>query len=273
MKTKKSAPIAIIALATLGIVSSSHASILIDYTFDGIANDIGPAVQQFTNGIGTGGSSSTSTGLITTGSAVNSTYGLNSSGLVSLTGYTSFTATFVIDSIAIGSTAVADLASNGMFFGVVAGPEATNTDATGIYAQNGLDSFGYVPGSGNWGDHAILQNVLGPGGVTTDSIASAQPSDASLKDGFTVSLTVNNDDTWSVASTGLSTDLSDNGTIAGLWSTFSPGIGLNTSLQGAASGQLDMASMTLTAIPEPSTCGLLLISLVGGLVRSRRRRA
>ena len=257
-----------IVLAAAGMVSASHAATLLDFTFDGVANDTG-SFQVSNNNVGSGGTSNFTTGLITTGNSDNSASGFNNSMLVSLAGYTSFTATFVIDSITLNptSTTVADLLANGMFFGVVAGTNATSTTAgygaTGSY-------IGYVPGSVNRGDHVVSSRVSS-GSIVNDGIASTQPSDASLKDGITISLTLNSADAWTISSTGLDVNLSDSGTITGLWTAMSGGVGLYSNLQGDAGGQLDLARMTLTAVPEPSSALLVGLGALGFLAHRRRR--
>ena len=226
-----------------GAIVSGPVTTLIDYRFDGVANDVGPAAQQVSDGGGAGGSANTTTGLIRTGTGSGdaSTYGINSSGLVSLSGYTSITATFVVDSITL-SGGVADLLYNGMFFGMVAGANATGTGSASLW-NNDPDAFGYTPGSSENGVHVINRKGSGIGTLASHSIASTQPGDASLKDGFTVSLTVFADDSWSISSTGLSTNLSDSGTTSGLWSDLSGGVGVYAGFQGEGGGQLKMGRM------------------------------
>jgi hypothetical protein len=269
MKTRNT----FIILAAAGMVSASHAATtLIDRTFDGVNNETGPAFQQMNTGP-TGGSSNLSTGLITTGSSSdNSNYGFNNVSTVSLVGYNSFTATFVIDSITLNptSTNVADLLGNGMFFGVVAG-----TGATSASTNFGATDFhiGYIPGSVNRGSHVVSTKITGglPNATENEGIASTPPTNDSLINGFTVSLTFNSDDNWSISSTGLSTELSGTGSRTGLWDSMSGGVGLFANLQGDAGGQLDISRMTLTAIPEPSSALLVGLGALGFLAHRRRR--
>jgi len=57
------------------------------------------------------------------------------------------------------------------------------------------------------------------------------------------------------------------------WSDFSGGVGLNTSLQGEASGKLDIGRMTLTAVPVvPAPAALPAGLALIGVVAARRRR-
>ena len=100
----------LLAASMVAIAASYADTVLIDYTFDGVANDIGPAVQVVDNGIAAG-TSNDSTGVISTG-AGNHTLGFNSSAAVDLSSYAGFTATFVVDSITLTGN-VADLLYNG----------------------------------------------------------------------------------------------------------------------------------------------------------------
>jgi hypothetical protein len=273
MKTRNT----FIILAAAGMVSASHAATtLIDRTFDGVNNETGPAVQGNTNGVGNGGSADFTTGVLTTGDSASQTRAFNNVSTVSLTGFTSFTATFVIDGIALsGGTQVAGgspngLLANGIFFGVVAGTDATSTTAN--YGATG-SYIGYVPGSVNRGSHVVSTKITGglPNATENDGIASTQPDNASLIDGFTVSLTFDNTDNWSISSTGLSTELSGTGSRTGLWDSMSGGVGLFAGLQGDTASQLDISRMTLTAIPEPSSALLVGLGALGFLAHRRRR--
>lgn len=270
----------LLQLAIAFTVLTSHATAavtLIDKTFDGNnTNDIGSAFQQLTNGVGTGGSSNTTTGVVTTGSGnVNSNYGFNNISLTTIpVGTTSITATFVISS---APASVSTLAANGLFFGIVSGTDATNNGSNGLY-QSQPRSFGYIAGSTNWGDHGIGQD-LNETNNTIFTQLSNTPTNASFADGFTVSITMNSNDTWSIITTGLSTNATGTGGYTGTLNTgaagfnfatfISGGVGLNTSLQNGGM-VMEIDQMTLTAIPEPSTA--MLVGAVGTLALLRRRR-
>ena len=262
-----------VTLITLASALPLSAVTLIDYTFGG--TDTGPTVKLVTNGNGTGGSSNTTTGVITTGDQTNSSYGFNSTTLVDTTSYTGFTATFEITSITLnGTDTVAGLLANGLFFGVVGGSTSTDANATGsggtsLYSNTPI-AFGYLPGATNFSDHQVAFNA--GSSVTTSGLTTTAPTNASLIDGFTVSLSVFNDNTWSISSTGLSTELNDSGNLGGglTYASFS-NAGLYTSLQGSSSAQIDMARMTLVSIPEPS--GTALLGFGCTLLLLRRRRA
>lgn len=278
-KMRSKALLAACAALTLA-AGSAQAAILIDYTFDNTANDTGAAAQVMKGGSGSVGT--LATGIA--GSTANSVGGFNNATLTSLTtptAYTSFTATFEINSI--NSITITSLLNSGLFFGVVSGSASTGTTQFASYGRNTVangqvGSFGYLAGSSRagYGDHSVFfkkEGTADNGVDTLDPIASTAPTDGSLKDGFTVSMTVNNNDSWSITSTGLSTDLSDSGSIAGLWAEFSDGVGLQAHFQGdnvTNPGTFDIARMTLTAVvPEPGSLAMLGL---GGLCLIKRRR-
>lgn len=276
----RGALLALAALAAL-IPASSFGAVLIDYRFDGgTTNNIGPAAQVVENDLDDliAGSANTSTGLIRTGqrSDSNTPYihaiGFNSSGTVNLSTFAGFTATFTVDSISLtGGIEVTDLLANGMFFGVVSGANATGTAGTSLW-NNQPQAIGYVPGSNSWGDHQFAMNtVSGSGNVSTTALTTTQPANAEFLNGFTVSISVFNNNTWQISSTGLGNELNQSGSLAaGIdYATFAQGVGLYTSLQGRQNSDLDMGRMTLTAIPEPGTA---LLAGLGLLAALRRRR-
>lgn len=255
---------------------ATAATTLIDRTFDGVSNDTGPAFQSFSNGTGTGGAGDPATGIITTGNNVNSTRGLNNVSRVAVpVGTTSLTATFLV---AAAPANVAALAANGLFFGIVSGAAATDTDADAIYV-NSVSAFGYVAGSSTVGDHKVVQDLNSTTPTVVFDLPSV-PTNASFADGFTVSVTMNSDNTWSITTTGLSTDATGTGGYAGSLNTvagsggfdfdtfITGGVGLNSSLQSNAQ-TVDIDRMTLTAIPEPSAA---LLGGLGLLALLRRRR-
>jgi arylsulfatase A len=225
-------------------------TILVDYPFDGSNNDIGSGVQIVDNG-NASGSANTSTGVIATG-AVFHALGFNSSNTVDLSTYGALTATFEVDSMTL-SGHIADLAANGLFFGLVSGTNATGTDGSSLW-NNDPRSFGYVPGSRNWGSHVIVENT-GSNSITSSSLTTTAPDNASLLDGFTVSVTIFADDTWEISSTGLSTDLSQSGTLPNLSYADFANAGIFMSIQGESGAQIKMGRMTLSGLNLPDADG------------------
>ncbi|MCG8587499.1 MAG: hypothetical protein MI757_22560 [Pirellulales bacterium] len=257
---------ATIAASTITITSAkADAVTLIDYTFGG--SNTGPAVQVVDNGTDTAvsGSANTGSGVIITGNSGTSgsgnthNIGFNSSGLVDTTSFSQFTATFEIESISLTGN-VANLSFNGLFFGVVSGTNATGTGGASLWRNDPM-SFGYLPGSGSWGDHVMAENQAT---ITTTGLTTTQPTNDSLIDGFTVSITLFDDDTWQVSSNGLSTELNQSGALPNLTYADFANVGIYVSLQGQAGAQIDMGRMTLSTvvIPEPSSAMIVVLGIV-----------
>ncbi|MCH7227091.1 sulfatase-like hydrolase/transferase [Haloferula sp. A504] len=204
-------------------------STLIDHTFDGLANDTGGLTfQQVANGLGSGGSSDLSTGVITPGNSfsgnfINSNYGFNATSSIDVGALeptaTGFEITFEVSATDVD---VSSLAFNGLFFGVVSGTDANNTGGTSLWVNN-PHGFGYLAGGASYGPNLVRQDaeggqINGNNGTGNDansvntSLGTA-PTDASYKDGFTVTIRVFDDDTWAVTSTGLSTELNGSGSL------------------------------------------------------------
>jgi arylsulfatase A len=237
-------------LATsLVTLSVSYAdTVLIDRTFDGVANETGPAIQVVNNGVATG-TANTTTGVIVTGASTH-TLGFNISATVDLSSYHGFSATFVVDSMTL-SVNVSSLGSNGLFFGVVSGTNAIGTTGTSLW-NNDPKAFGYVPGSSSWGSHIMAENI-GNVNITSTNLTSTQPSNASLLDAFTVTLKVLPNNTWQITSTGLSAELNQSGTLPNLTIADFANLGIYMSLQGENGAQIDMARMTLTGLTVVDT--------------------
>lgn len=255
-------------------LSAADASVLIDNDF-GAGLDTGPSFQQVANGVGSGGSSNTTTGVVTSGASVNSAYGLNSSSTVDASTASGFTIVWDVASASIGT--VDGPASNGWFFGVTT---STSTGGSGLY-NNSNQALGIrLLGSGGSGtDMVFVQDSDGAGGPQlTSSLGVAVSTAASYEDGFSISLTVNNDDSWSAFSTGLSADFSTSGTLDTTASGFSyadvaDSLVAYSSIQGL-SLSYTVDNVTLSAIPEPSSFALLagLIGLTSVLIRRRNVR-
>jgi len=228
------------------LISSLHAdTILLDHTFDGDdANDLGPAFQEVKNSVEGGGTSDLATGLVTTGTSNSSTCGLNNVATLDVAALdptaVGFTVTFHVGATTAN---IPDVGANGLFFGVVSGTGATDNNGDALW-NNDPDSFGYVASSNNHGDHVMSQN-----GLLSFSLSTSQPTPESFQDGFTVSISVFNNDIWTVSSTGLSTELSNSGILNPSDFSYTDiinDLGLFLSLQGQAGSTIDIDRITLT---------------------------
>ncbi|CAA6692447.1 MULTISPECIES: PEP-CTERM sorting domain-containing protein [unclassified Lentimonas] len=256
--------------ATFLVGQASAATILIESNFDG-GSTTGPAFQEFDNGQGTNGTASPATGVISTAtdSANNSNVGMNNVSTVDVTSYTSFTVEWVVDSATIDP---ADITFNGWWFGI---GSSTATNGTAIYANNpGSIGIALVTDAASGRPNSMSFVQDGGSTVAQTSLGVAEPSQASILDGFTISMTLNSDDTWSAFSSGLSADFSESGSLTDANGNFLysdlTSVSTNTSIQG---GELSytLDSVTLTTVPEPSSYALLAGLLGLSYVMVRRR--
>lgn len=281
--------LSIAGLVLVASIGSLPAAVLIDHTFDGVANDTGGyTFQQMGNGIGSG-SANLSTGVISVGStAINGNWGFNTTTSLNLgvadPAATGFEITFYVSATNVDMTS---LAYNGLFFGVTTGTNANGTAGTSLWVNDPY-GFGYVAGSGNSSTPGYGNNVMrqdAQGGATNDSnsvttaLGGTAPTNASYKDGFTVTVGLFNDDTWTVTSTGLSTNLNGSGSLTttgtGMfdYATISSSLTPFVSMQGLQNGTITVDRIvvdSVAAIPEPSSACLLLVA--GLLLVVHRRR-
>ncbi|MCH7228097.1 hypothetical protein [Haloferula sp. A504] len=244
-------------------------TVLVDHTFDGVANDIGPAFQQLYNGQGTA-STDPSTGYIETTGINNASIGFNTEAAVDASTAAGFTITWVVDSyydwgLDTGAVGGSSVHYNGWFFGV-----GTSTSDTGTGLWNNHDSLGLLLDGGNTfsaNDWSLAANFGGKAFASLGTPATY----ASLADGFTVSLTVNSDGTWSASSTGMSTDISATGNLADFttltYSDIAGSLVANTTIQGpnpstTASLNYTVTSVTLTVHDGPSASSDLKVTSI-----------
>jgi hypothetical protein len=258
--------------------SAQAATILVDRTFDGVANDVGPAFQQISNGVGTG-SATVGTGVVTlanvTSGSPSTSRGFNTSTTVDVTSVSGATG-FKIEWVVTGGTTLVThptptnggtgngITANGLFFGVT---NSTSATGTGLFA-NTTEAIGVTIISPTHGNYSLYQTNGTDQDVTSLGIS---PTQASLEDGFTLALTVNNDNTYLVTSTGLSTNFNASGTLSATgtqYSEIASSLVANTSIQGD-NVSYTVSRVTVTAIPEPSSA---LLGSLGLLALLRRRR-
>ncbi len=257
------------ALAASAFLSTvpAGAATLLSNDFGGGA-DTGPGFQQLYNGQGTA-SADPATGTITTTGVDNASIGLNTSGTVDASAAPGFTIEWVVSSFSgdsFNDGSGSRVTFNGWFFGVT-----TNTGSTGSALWNNTaESVGIlIDGGSAFTDWSFAQRTGGSLDSNT-ALNGSQPTVASFNDGFTISLTINDDNTWSASSTGLSNNISSSGSLAaGTYATISPSLVANTTIQGTQVGYV-IDSVTLTTIPEPSTTALFGGVLFLALLRRRR---
>ena len=254
------------AVVVAGFVTSSFGQIILQNNFDGNAgNDIGPAFTQFNNGVGSLATNNTdpATGLISF--ARVGTSGTPSVGLVSEIGINAgaggFTVTWVVNS----ASANINPHANGWFFGV-------QTNNIGLWNAGSGNVNGAV--GLRISQTELLEYVVNPStGVSATALTAAQDF-SDLADGFTVSLTLNNNNTWSATTAGLTYDVSTGGSLVGItYSDFASSLYASTFLQFGLQNQQMWAqydSVTITAVPEPTAMSL--IACAGAAILFIRRR-
>ncbi len=232
--------------AALAMFSSASAATLITNNFDGIADAGETTFQQIHNGQGSV-STDLDTGSILTQTSNNASVGFGSTVSADYSAESSFTLDWVV-SDTTGDVGLVHY--NGWFFGVTNTTSSTATEGLGIVLDGGSTQS-------TW---SFSQEYLGT--TTATTLNGSQATNASFADGFTLSMTVNSDDTWSASSTGLSNDINASGTlVSGTYAAISDTLVVNTTIQGPEGGGVDLGytidSVTLSTIPEPSSAVLL----------------
>ena len=242
------------------------AQIVIMNNFDGDdTNDVGPAFQQLTKGVGEPDSPGTfdpATGVIINGMTSTNATGFNNVSLVMIDpATTEFTATFVVDSVVNTEF----IRSNGLFVGLVTDPETGTSSATGT-TGSALFNNNLVGGLGLQflDDNSFRlvrdgdNNATSIGGAAI-SIEEADQAAfvASLEDGFTFTITVFDDNTVEAFTTGLSTELDVarteiNNTDPNFDAFLMNGIGLSGSVQGGTT-EMTISEVALEATMERMT--------------------
>ena len=221
---------------------SLYADIVIENNFDGVADDVGPAFQLLTNSPTAAHSFDATTGVVSVAGALQgngqsstNAAGFNNVSLAPLAAdVESITATFVISDV----EDVVATRSNGFFIGLATGVGATDPSGAGLF-NNTAASVGLRFNSGNLptGDLSVAQIITegATGGATSLLDVSPLPTVASIEDGFTFVITLNNDGTVDASTTGLSTEVAlTGGTLAdpSFADFLTDGVGVTASFQG-----------------------------------------
>lgn len=264
MKTESKLALWVTTLGLQAVALPSLHAVTLQMNDFGAGADVGPSLQQATNSLGTGGSADPATGVITTGTNNNSTYGLNSSSLVDVTsvaGATGFTVEWVISGI---SQNVGAIQSNDMFFGVT-GNSSTATNGDPSLFNNSGNAIGIkldVIGS--------VSSFFEVGSSSTGAQQTTALTTDSMEDGFTLSFTVNDDNTWSATSTGLSSEINTSGTLAhATYAGIASNLGAYTSVQGN-SIVYTVDSVKISTVPEPSSAALLGLGAMALMFRRKK---
>lgn len=264
----------VICACLLAMVSVGHADVvLVENDFDGSAST-GPAFQFLSNNSGAAavqGSGDPSTGEASSTSFNTSSVGFNNVSTVDVAavpGSAGFTVEWVIDSVVNSD----NIEFNGFFLGVVSGASATGSGAGSLFNNNpaaiGVRLLN--------GDFQFVEDPETGGAQNSTPLSQTSPTTATLEDGFTVTFTVNQDDTWTASSSGLSTDFSANGMLVGVttnYASIADDLGANVSIQGNDI-DLSVGSVSLTAVsivPEPSSIWVVGLGAIALLQRRNRR--
>ena len=180
--------------------------------FDGNdANDTGPGffvAWNATDG-GNNNTSDAATGLIQftdNGGSGTPAVGLVASNRINLASAPGFAITWEIESTDPISTT-----ANGWFFGVQ-DSIGNQADGSSLWNRNPAIALGLRITEGDGLE--LVETPEGTGPVATELFADGTLDPGSYTNGFTVAFTVNSDDTWSATTTGLSPELSTNGTLS-----------------------------------------------------------
>ena len=185
MKKALTASFLTLSFATM----SANAQSLFSHTFDGSANEVGPALQAFTNGVGTNTSDINAGTLFGSG---NGAPGFNTVSGMDLSSYSGFTVEFVVESNFSG---IVGASTNGVFFGITNSTTSNATDGTALYNNAGSSTgtaigLQYGNGRGVAGADFALDEVNGNGSFTAiDTLNATGEYTDDATNGYVISIT------------------------------------------------------------------------------------
>lgn len=250
----------------LGSAAWLPAAIVLSNNFDGNAgNDIGPAFNIVSNGREDNDTTDPATGLISfndDGSAGNPTVGFSSSSSLDLSGAPGFILIWTVD-----NASVVDISHNGWFFGVQ-GTQGQQGSGNTLWNNVGLSV-----GVGLITTNNFIDRNSSNGGTNQTSLGITSPTNASLNSGFSITMALNSDDTWTVSSTGLSDNINTSGSLSNAsYSDIASDLYVSTSFQTVSTviHSAQYGSVTIETIPEPSSSVLLGVCSLAFVLFRRR---
>ena len=194
------------------------AQVLISNNFDGDdSNDLGGAFVISSNDLEDEDMTDPANGLISFLDEGNSNpnVGITSSTAADFSGFDGFTVEWVVAE----GFSTGDIASNGWFFGVQTAPGIEGDGSTlwnNLPDAVGVTLFPFSNFARADFAESFALNGNGENFTRVDIVGGAPTLNEVAEDGFTITLTLNSDDTWSVSSEGLdagSGELSGSGTL------------------------------------------------------------
>ena len=194
------------------------AQVLISNNFDGDdSNDLGGAFVIGSNDLEDQDMTDPANGLISFLDEGNSNpnVGITSSAAADFSGFDGFTVEWVVAE----GFSTGDIASNGWFFGVQTAPGIEGDGSTlwnNLPDAVGVTLFPFSNFARADFAESFALNGNGENFTRVDIVGGAPTLNEVAEDGFTITLTLNSDDTWSVSSEGLdagSGELSGSGTL------------------------------------------------------------